>query len=320
MSRTEHPEDLLVLARQCRLEDEDERRLQLAVQSSRELDALYQAGLEFDAESSLLPGDETRSSALVERTLARLDAQGGAGAFHGTRSGRGARAGSARYFAVSVAVGVLLSVALASAWEVARRSMAAPSSSSAAPSGVAPAPVLQTHAVSAVPQPSGAGAPSAPFVSPVASGAPVPVRAASSRALPVPFVSPVPGKNDDVEALGPSRLFAHANELRRQGDGAGAIAAYQRLCELYPSSVEAEDAKLLLGNLLLGQRAPRAALQSFEDYGAGALSLEASWGRAQALRKLESPDERGALERLLRDFPGSPYTKAAQKRLQELAR
>lgn len=301
MSRTDQLEDLLVLARQCRLEESDERRLRLALQSSRELEALYQAGLEFDAQSSLLPGDETRSQDLVERTLARLDERAGA---------RGGRIAPARYFAVSLAAGLLLSVALASAWELVRRSAPAPAEPkpvATASAGVA-RPTAHVGSVSTSAVELGGAAPV-----PSASG-----RVAASHALPVAPAHPA--RNPLVETTSPSQLFARANELRRQGDVDAAIDAYRRLGELYPSSLEAEDAKVLLGNLLLGRRAPRAALQSFEEYGAGALSLEALWGRAQALRKLESPDERSALERLLRDYPNSPYAKAAQKRLQELPR
>jgi len=84
--------------------------------------------------------------------------------------------------------------------------------------------------------------------------------------------------------------------------------------------VEAEDAKVLRGNLLLSQRSPHAALRQFEDYHSGALSLEALWGRAQALRKLGSPDEQAILSELVRNYPGSPYAEAAEKRLRELAR
>jgi TolA-binding protein len=117
-----------------------------------------------------------------------------------------------------------------------------------------------------------------------------------------------------------SQLFADASEARRAGDVETAIVLYQRLCAEYPSSVEAGDAKVLMGNLLLSQRSPRAALREFEGYGSGALTAEALWGQAQALRKLGSPDERAVLERLARDYASSPYAGAAQKRLQELVR
>jgi outer membrane protein assembly factor BamD (BamD/ComL family) len=122
------------------------------------------------------------------------------------------------------------------------------------------------------------------------------------------------------EALSSSELFARANQARRKGDIEDAISLYERLGRAYPNSVEAEDAKVLRGNLLLSQRSPRAALRQFEDYHSGALSLEALWGRAQALRKLESPDEQAILRELVRTYPGSPYAEAAEKRLRELAR
>jgi TolA-binding protein len=119
---------------------------------------------------------------------------------------------------------------------------------------------------------------------------------------------------------GAAELFAVASAARRAGDIEAAIASYERLCQEHPGSLEAKDARILLGNLRLSQRAPRAALEQFENYGSGALSLEAAWGRAQALRKLESPEERRVLEGIVRDFPRSPYASAARKRLEELAR
>jgi hypothetical protein len=121
MNREEAPEDLLLRARQCQLEEHDERRFEIAVQSSRELELLYQAGVQFDAQASLLPGDETRSSALVQRALERLDRDallGARGAERKWGAGRSAlRSLAVRYFAASLAFGLLLSVALASAWD-----------------------------------------------------------------------------------------------------------------------------------------------------------------------------------------------------------
>ena len=115
-------------------------------------------------------------------------------------------------------------------------------------------------------------------------------------------------------------MFARANQSRRNGDVEDAISLYERLTRAYPNSVEAEDAKILRGNLLLSVRSPRAALRQFEDYRSGALSLEALWGRAQALRKLESTDEPAILLELIRGYPDSPYAEAARKRLRELSR
>ncbi|HEY4102636.1 MAG TPA: hypothetical protein VGM44_02055, partial [Polyangiaceae bacterium] len=118
MTRTDGPEDLLVLARQCRLDEDAERRLEIALQSSRELELLYEAGVGFDAEASLLPGDETRSSALVARTLEVLDAANSAPRAALTRRTKYALL-AARSVAASLAVGILCCVALASAWDYA---------------------------------------------------------------------------------------------------------------------------------------------------------------------------------------------------------
>jgi hypothetical protein len=70
--------------------------------------------------------------------------------------------------------------------------------------------------------------------------------------------------------------------------------------------------------LRLNQRAPGAALGEFEQYGSGALTPEALWGRARALRGLKSPDERQVLERILREYPDSPYASGARQRLEQL--
>ena len=139
------------------------------------------------------------------------------------------------------------------------------------------------------------------------------------RSLPVPVDSGRKVAASD-ERLSSSELFARANQARRKGDIEDAITLYERLGQEYPRSIEAQDAKILRGNLLLSQRLPRAALRQFEDYHSGALSLEALWGRAQALRKLESPDELAVLVELVRDYPASPYAEAARKRLRELTR
>jgi outer membrane protein assembly factor BamD (BamD/ComL family) len=116
-----------------------------------------------------------------------------------------------------------------------------------------------------------------------------------------------------------NELFARANEARRKGDIESAIELYEQLIRQYPNSLATEDAKVLRGNLLLSQRSPRAALRQFQDYHSGALSLEALWGRAQALRTLSSPDEQATLLELVLDYPDSPYTEVAKRRLRELS-
>ncbi len=300
MSRNTAPEDLLVHARRDQLDDEDERRLELSLNASRELSLLYEAGVGFDAEASLLPGDEARAAQLVKRALKQLDQQS-------ARSSHRSRPG-ARYFALSVACGVLLSVAVASAWQYAR---------------------ARWFAAQAMLQPSRSGQllPAAPAALPVLSAPPVvapleaaPVMAPPSQVSPEPASAAAKQAPSAKVTLSARELFTRASEARRGGDIETAIGFYEQLVATHPSSVEAEDARLVLGNLRLEQRAPRAALSQFESYPGGALSLEALWGKAEALRKLESPEERVVLEKLVRDYPASPYAAAATKRLQQLPR
>jgi len=313
MSREVPAEDLLVLARQCKLNEEEERRFELAVQSSRELECLYDAGVHFDDEAGLLSGDEARLSRLVARTLERIEQHPRAPA---PRSRPSRAALVARYFAASLAFGLLLCVTLASAWDYVQKRSAqqAQQAQLAHERGVSAA--ARRKPVLSAPSASPANAPSPP----VATDSPL---AGGTSALPHPVPAPIAQTQKGLapaERLSSSELFARANQARRKGDIEDAISLYERLGREYPGSIEAEDAKILRGNLLLSQRSPRAALRQFEDYHSGALSLEALWGRAQALRKLESPAEQPILLELVRDYPNSPYAEAAKKRLRELAR
>jgi len=115
-----------------------------------------------------------------------------------------------------------------------------------------------------------------------------------------------------------SELFAQANEARRSGDIEGALAQYRELVARFPNSIEAEDSKVLMGKLLLSQRSPRAALRELESYRGDALADEALWTRAEALRRLGSPEERAALLELVHRHPDSPYAEGARNRLREL--
>jgi len=317
MSRQTQTEDLLVLARQGKLSEEEERRCEIALQSSRELECLYGAGLHFDAEAELIAGDEARLSRLVERTLERID-QTGAESAKGIAQAASAGARPpratliARYFAVSLGFGLLLFVTLASAWDYVEKRAAQQRAAEQAQQA-------QKQSTRATANRSRKAAPP-PIPVPPAETASTPSDASSSPPPPSSAPTNQGRKLVTDEPLTSSELFARANEARRNGDVEAAITLYERLARTYPNSVEAEDAKILRGNLLLSQRSPRAALRQFEDYHAGALSLEALLGRAQALRKLESPDERAVLLQLIRDYPDSPYAAAAQKRLRELAR
>jgi TolA-binding protein len=310
-------EDLLVRARRGELGEDDARRFEVAVGSSRELALLYEAGTAFDAQAELLPGDEERMGALVAGALEALErAQPSLGTRDAGPLPR--RRSDARFFATSVGFGMLLAVALASAWQAAERrhwlggapersTAAAAVPSHAAPRALAP-PVAPTPPVSAAPATSAA-------VSPPRRVAVTEVTPSSRVVVNAPEASPEPRP----AAASSSELFARANEARRSGSRDAAIALYEELIARYPTSIEAEDARVLVGNLRLSQRSPSAALGDFERYGAGALTPEALWGQARALRSLESADERQVLERIVREYPSSPYAKGARQRLQQLS-
>jgi len=318
MSRQVPAEDLLVLARQRQLSEEEERRFQIALQSSRELECLYDAGVRFDDEADLLSGDEARINRLVAGALERIDPRDGVNA---PRAAKVARASLvARYFAASLSFGLLLCVTLASAWDyvgkrAAQQAQQAQQAALQRSSSVAARRRVGPPAPSLVPAP-------VPALTPTSDGPPADASASLRHPVPAARVPLGPERKlaTTDEALSSSELFARANQARRKGDIEQAISLYERLGQAYPNSVEAEDAKVLRGNLLLSQRSPHAALRQFEDYHSGALSLEALWGRAQALRKLGSPDEQAILSELVRNYPGSPYAEAAEKRLRELAR
>jgi TolA-binding protein len=275
---------------------------------------LYEAGVGFDAEASLLPGDETRSSSLVERTLAALEAADPVERAPLARRTKYALL-AARSVAASLAVGILLCVALASAWDYAETHFV--------PKHAAPPELVLKHAEPrATPRVDVAPAAPSATEAPADSALAAPPLAVSAQApMNVAARAPRPAVSAEVRDSAPSasELFARANEARRAGDIEAAIAGYEAVSKSYPNSVEAEDAKVLVGQLLLSQRSPRAALQQFEGYDSEALALEALWGRAEALRKLNSPDERAVLLELLQKYPDSPYTAAAQNRLRELS-
>jgi hypothetical protein len=80
----EAPEDLSVRARRGELGEAEERRLGVLLDASLEAKLLHWAGAAFDAENSMLAGDEARAERVGERVLARRREQ---------RAGRAARDG-----------------------------------------------------------------------------------------------------------------------------------------------------------------------------------------------------------------------------------
>jgi hypothetical protein len=124
-----------------------------------------------------------------------------------------------------------------------------------------------------------------------------------------------------VTAASAAEIFARGNRARRARNTAAALRAYAELERRYPSSTEAQVARVSSGNLLSSGN-PRAALRAFDAYlahGGGNLALEAQAGRARALGALgRRSDERAQWERIVREHPSSIHAARGRARLEEL--
>lgn len=118
-----------------------------------------------------------------------------------------------------------------------------------------------------------------------------------------------------------ARRFAAANEARRAGDSNRAATLYREVVRDFSGSPEAAMSELRLGNLLLEKGKAGAALDQFQRHlkRSGALVPEALYGRGRALAALDEQNaERQTWQRVLREFPGSPYAAHARRRLDTL--
>jgi len=323
MRRADSVEDLLVLARDRELSEEDSARLSHAVESSLELKLLLDAGYGCDAQTRLLPGDEAKMQRLVERVMQQVDA-GAIGDEHRPPVESMYRERIRLRFArpmLLVAAACLLPVGMAVAWQVAQRSTGATplDTPRAASSGVHEAPRTPARrgrngkAPDATEPVPSAGRPTAPV-----EAAGNPARATAARSAPRAgersrTVQPSGGRR----ATAPE-LFARANLARREGQVERAVQLYEQLIQIYPDSMEAADAHTVLGKLEL-DRAPASAMWQFRQSRARGSTAEALWGEAESLRRMASPEERAVLERIVREFPNSPYAPAARARLTKLA-
>ena len=130
-------------------------------------------------------------------------------------------------------------------------------------------------------------------------------------------------RGEQVPNESAASLFKNASGARREGDAERAIALYRRLQKEFPSSPEAGLSALPLGGLLLDRREARAALAEFDRHVRSApgsrLLPEALYGRGRSLAALGNrTEERRTWTRLLDQFPESPYTGHARRRLAEL--
>jgi TolA-binding protein len=115
-------------------------------------------------------------------------------------------------------------------------------------------------------------------------------------------------------------MLRAANDARRGGDAAEAMALYAKLQRRFPSSPEAELSSVPFGEMLLADHQPGSALEQFgRPAGAlgGNLRPEVLYGRARALAALgDQAGERRAWRELLDEFPKCPYVETARRRLE----
>ncbi|AKU99099.1 hypothetical protein AKJ09_05763 [Labilithrix luteola] len=102
-----------------------------------------------------------------------------------------------------------------------------------------------------------------------------------------------------------------------------AASTYRRVMELGPESAEAYPAEVAVGNIELHQGRPLVALAHYQHALAtrpsGALSEEARWGKARALRAAgRFAEERAALEEFRARHPDSQLVPASTRRLAEI--
>ena len=286
-------EDRSARARRHELSPVDARKLDEELAGSAEARLWHRAGLEFDAEGAVLPGDHGSSERVIQRLLRDLP--------------RAPARSRVRWVALLAAAAVLVA-SVAGAAVVGVRMLRQEAVLPSASANTAPSPSPAT--------PSAIGARSLPAPDPAPSDEPamppspavIATAAASSSAAP----SALPGT--------PAELFSAAGQARRRGDPSQARVLLQALQQRFPNSAEARSSDITLGMLQLKSGVPALALRHFDRYLArspgGELAAEALWGRAQAQFAQGNPTEgRRALSTLLERFPGSAHASAARAKL-----
>ena len=301
---TECRGDLVARAQRSPLSAADRSALIAHLASCDSCRLIQQVASDFAELRAVDRGDELRLEEMA--ALARRAVRGGA---------RAVSPGRRRWYAraVAAAAGLLLIAgsASATAWLWPRLAARAP-----APPPPARMPASEplhraasrtTAAATETPPPAPEAPPAAPAPA-VALSAPARSRSARER----PAIRTTAGE-----------LLRQARDAKTDGRAAQAIALYRRLQKEFPASSEALVAAVPLGRLLLDRATPRAALSEFDRYlggaAGGALVPEALYGRAQAQARLGDRDaERASWQRLLSDYPDSPYSALARRRLTEL--
>jgi TolA-binding protein len=286
-------EDLSALSRRGELDVAEQRRLQLALQSSSEARLLHRAGLDLDAAGSVLPGDDALAERVKRRVLERV------------LPAAAPRRRRLLPWGIAAAVACMAVAAVAGAVTELRPLRALFGLS-------APEPPALAHQVAL------AVALAKPPPPPVAQ-APEPAASAVAKALPAaPSSVKTAAPLDDGSA---SELFASAASARRRGKPQEAIVLYDALQSRFPASAETKAADIALGMLRLSRGSSRSALEHFSRYLAhnprAELAPEALWGQGQALASLGRQSEaRRSFASLLERYPDSTYASAARAKLE----
>jgi hypothetical protein len=331
----EHDEDLLVLARQRPLADDERRELGAILDADPTLRVAHDVGRAFDDVAFVRPGDEALIARVADRTL-----------------GIGSRRAVARRWRLggaAAAAGLLLFAGAAAAYRAGIGPLARRAPAVKAPDVARPAPPARSKAGRAR---DAAEAPAlVPLVAPVAPPADAELHPATppasrpsrasidARPIARPAARPALASGTPDErppAPGPAEvstgapsadvaaadLFRRAGAARAAGALAEACALYRDLQARFPAAEEARLSHVSLGKLLLAMGLPAEAEHHVAAYlagGAGALAVEAVFGRAQSFERMRRPrEERDVWLGLLRDFPGSIYAGAARRRIAAL--
>jgi len=123
------------------------------------------------------------------------------------------------------------------------------------------------------------------------------------------------------ETATPGRLFAQAKLARRKGDLTSFFSLGVRLQKLFPSSSEAQVARIMLAAEHLRSGAPGRALAQYNAYlkRGGTMSEEALAGRARALGQLgQAKAELKAWQVFSERYPQSVHSSRANQRISQL--
>lgn len=290
---TDELEELSARARRERLSETDAKELTRELASSEDARLWHRAGLAFDAEDIVLPGD----AAATERVLARL---------LGEIPAKKPKWRNRSALLLVAAAVLVASVAAAAVLELAVVKRPAPVTSA-----LPPQPSARTTA-SAIPNrtPTAMPVPEEPPLAPIPS-------TSASAETPTPSAS---SASSAPAPLSASELMSAAGRARRQGHSGQAIQLLNQLQARFPGSPEANASDVSLGMLELKNGSTTSARAHFDRYLSrtpqGSLAPDALWGKSQT--QFAAGDGNGArktLHALLAQFPTSAYSSAAQAKL-----